>query len=342
MSFFPPILLHYYITYRCNCKCTFCDIWRIDELCHVGDAGIEEVRRNLTDARKLGTRFVDFTGGEPLLHPQLPDMLEQAKNLGFKTSITTNCILYPQRAKELAGSVDFLHFSIDSSDSHQHDSIRSAKAFSRVGESIETAKRLGEVPDLLFTVTEENMDSLLPLAEMAQKLRWMLIVNPVFSHQLKRGLNAEILDRLEAVANAPYVYLNKAFLRLRRNGGNSINKPRCRAVTSTIVVSPENEMLLPCFHFAQSKLPINGSLLRARKSKECNAFEARQGRFAFCQGCTLNCYFDPSFAYKLDRYFYESLAAKAKYSWYKYALRRVSAGQSRNEALEGFDIGKIG
>ncbi len=334
MNFLPPILLHYYITYRCNCRCAFCDIWRMAELEHVGDAQIEDVYKNLVDARKLGTRFVDFTGGEPLLHARLPDMLKQAKKLGFKTSVTTNCLLYSKRASELAGCVDFLHFSIDSSDPHQHNTIRGAKSFSRIGESIESAKRLGEVPDLLFTVTEENIDSLLPLAELAKKLRLILIINPVFSHQLQRDLRAEILDRMEAVANMPYIYLNKAFLRLRRNGGNSIDKPRCRAVTSTIVVSPDNNLMLPCFHFVQRKLPINGSLLQARESGECSEFSARQGRFTFCQGCTLNCYFDPSFVYKQDRYFYESLAAKAKYAWYKYVHRRILSLRSKNEKAQ--------
>ncbi len=339
MSFLPPILLHYFITYRCNCKCTFCDIWRSDDLRSNGDARLEDVCRNLMEARKLGARFVDFTGGEPLLHPQLPEMLKQAREVGFKTSVTTNCMLYPQRARELAGRVDYLHFSIDSNDPRQHDAIRRAKAFSRVSESIETAKQLGEAPDLLFTVTEENVASLLPLCELAKKRKLMLILNPVFSHRLRRELNTETLDKLESVANLPFVYLNKAFLRLRRNGGNSTDKPRCRAVTSTIVVSPNNELLLPCFHFAQRRLPIKRSLTQARESVDCKAFESGQGRFAFCEGCTLNCYFDPSFVYKLDGYFCESLAAKAKYAYYKYVHRRLFASRCEGEKAKSFKMG---
>ena len=107
MSWIPPILLHYYITERCNSRCSFCDIWQQPA---GADALPEDVARNLHDAARLGLRFVDFTGGEPLLHPELPRMLRRARSEGLRTTLTTNALLYPDRAAELEGNVDFLHF----------------------------------------------------------------------------------------------------------------------------------------------------------------------------------------------------------------------------------------
>ena len=71
------------------------------------------VKRNLEQAREIGVRFVDFTGGEPLLYEDLPRALEYARELGFWTSITTNGLGYPKRAESLKGRVDLLHFSLD-------------------------------------------------------------------------------------------------------------------------------------------------------------------------------------------------------------------------------------
>lgn len=322
MNFLPPILLHYYITYRCNCRCSFCDIWRSD---NSEDARLKDVIQNLQDARKLRVRFVDFTGGEPLLHKDLPQMLTFAKKLGYQTSVTTNCKFYPKRAKEFKGKVDFLHFSLDSLIAEQHNKLRGASVFDAVMESIDVARSLGEKPDLLFTITNDNAEQLPLLTEFAKRCGLMLIVNPVFSHTSVHELDIDLLDQIERFRYKPYVYVNTAFHRLRRNGGNKIENPRCRVVSSTIVISPDNELLLPCFHFAQKKIPIDRSLSEMRAEPILREFLAMQGRFEFCAGCTLNCYFDPSFLYRIDTYFFASLFAKTKYVLDKKIRRSVDA-----------------
>ena len=54
-----PLLLHYYITNRCNAKCRFCSIWSEKPK---SDAKIDDVINNLRAARKAGCRFVDLIG----------------------------------------------------------------------------------------------------------------------------------------------------------------------------------------------------------------------------------------------------------------------------------------
>ncbi len=320
MNLLPPILLHYYITYRCNCRCSFCNIWRTD---NSEDARLKDVIQNLQDARKLGVRFVDFTGGEPLLHKDLPQMLAFARKIGYKTSVTTNCKLYPKRAKELKNKVNFLHFSLDSLVAEQHNKLRGANVFDDVMKSIDMARSLGERPDLLFTITNGNANQLSLLSEFAKRCGLMLIVNPVFSHTSTHDLDIDLLKQIERFRYRPYVYVNTAFHRLRKNGGNKIENPRCRVVSSTMVISPGNELLLPCFHFAQKRIPLDKPLAEMRKEPILREFLASQGRFEFCAGCTLNCYFDPSFLYKIDAYFFASLFAKTKYVYDKKIRRSV-------------------
>ncbi|MDZ7725015.1 MAG: radical SAM protein [candidate division KSB1 bacterium] len=304
----PPLLLHYYITLRCNCQCTFCDIQK------PVDADYSDIVQNLRHGRDMHIPFVDFTGGEPLLHPQLPDMLEQAQHLGYRTSVTTNALLYPERAEELKGLINFFHISLDSLDPAQHNSIRGRPVYDRVMQSLDTAVRLGEQPDILYTVTPQTIGQLDAMVRFAQQLRLVLILNPVFT---RSKLEPEHLAKLERYAASPFIYVNKAFHHLRRNGGNQIQSPRCRVMDAAVVISPDNKLLLPCFHYAQTALPITGPLAALRQQPEWKYYQKNQGRLSVCQGCDLNCYFDPSFHYQFDIFFLESIVAKMRYTYHK-------------------------
>ncbi len=299
-------------------SCQFCDIGKKFAKTGQPDCKLEDVLTNLPQLKAAGIKFIDFTGGEPLLHQFVPDMLHAAKKLNLRTSITTNCLLYPERAMELKGLIDLLHFSLDSLNEAENDTIRGKGAFSAATESLYLAKQLGERPDLLFTATPDNYKAIVELAQFAQEQKTMLLVNPIFKYTWQKKIDAQILDYLEQFQKLPYMYQNRALHQLIRNGGNNQQKPRCRAVSSTIVVSPANEVLFPCFHFQQLALPLKNNWQQIRKSPLVKLYKKRQGTFSFCANCTINCYFDPSFFYKLDRYFWLSLLSKLKYGYDKY------------------------
>jgi len=313
-----PILLHYYVTYRCNARCAFCTIWDPARPGHDAAPTWEAMRANLAAARRLGARFVDFGGGEPLLYRDLPRALRQAKLLGYRTSVTTNCLVYPRRAREIAGHVDLLHFSLDAADRQMHDRIRGVPCYDRVMESLDLACALGERPDLLFTATAETYRQIEPLARLARQRRVMLIVNPEFAGVGGEVLPTDALDHLERFAGEPHVYVNRAFHRLIRRGGNDTARPVCRAAHAAIVISPDDRLLLPCFHRAQESAPIAGKLEDIWGSTLAERYRRMDGRHPFCVGCTINCYMDPSFLYRADAYLWLSLRAKVKYALDKY------------------------
>lgn len=287
-------------------------------------ARTQDVLKTLAEAGHIGVRFVDFTGGEPLLHPELAEMLAFAKQIGLQTSVTTNGELYPQRAAELQGLVDYLHFSLDSSEAAQHDRIRRRGGlFQRVLQSIDIAGKLGEQPDLLFTGTPDNFYEIEILAPFAKELRLILIINPLFPHLQNQSLDSSYLRILSRYRFHPYVYINTAFDLLRSRGGNSVGNSRCRVVDSTLVVGPDHDLLLPCFHFARAKIPLRNTLKEALESKVFQHFRKLQGNLGICQGCQINCYFDPSFLYRIDEYFFRSLFAKAWYVWNKKVRRPI-------------------
>ena len=318
-----PVLCNYYVTYRCNAKCSFCDIWEKPS----PYITLDDVTRNLRDLKRLGVSVVDFTGGEPLLHRQIHEFVGLAHDMGFITTLTTNCLLYPKYAERLRGKVDMLHFSLDSSEKEVHDRGRGVACFDFVLESIRVARELGERPDVLFTVFRQNLADLERVYEqITRPNKLVLILNPAFEYgdvETGEQLTAAELDYLSAFGKRPGVYLNQAFIQLRRDGGNHVAAPVCKAASTTLVVSPSNELVLPCYHLGEKKFPIEGRLFDLYNSAEVQQLAALEGRLPACEGCTINCYMQPSFAVETSKYFWQALPSTLKYNWDKGTWKRM-------------------
>lgn len=276
-----PLVANYYLTYRCNARCHFCDIWALEPK---QEASFETIQHNLTDLRRLGVKYVDFTGGEPLLRKDVDKIFAEAKRQGFATSMTTNTILYPKRAKEMQGLVDFLNFSLDGGDAETHDQSRGVKIFDTLVESVQIAHSLGEYPVLNHTVTAQNYDRLSEVAELGQRLNARIWLNPAFTahsnYNAKKNPTPAMVAAIETAAkkysNLGY---NKAALAFIEAGGNDTNNPRCKAVDAVIAISPNDELLLPCYHFAQKGIAIAGRLYEMyRQSEEVDEFRQSQGK----------------------------------------------------------------
>ncbi|WP_339700564.1 radical SAM protein [uncultured Roseivirga sp.] len=318
-----PILCNYYVTYRCNATCSFCDIWEKPS----PYITLKDAERNFSDLKKLGVKVVDFTGGEPLLHRELPELLKLAKSFGLITTVTTNGLLYPKRAESLKGLVDMLHFSLDYANKEKHDTARGVACFDTVMESIQLAKNLGERPDILMTVFEENIHE---IEKVYQQITLpndlVLILNPVFEYnEVETGpsLSSSTLDLLDKWAKRKNVYLNEGFIQLRRDGGNHIDKPVCKAGSTTIVISPQNELVMPCYHLGIETIPIENDLFNLYQSEKVQAAIAMEGRYNACEGCAINCYMQPSFAVEMNKYWWKALPSTIKYNRIKGTWKRL-------------------
>lgn len=311
-----PVLCNYYVTYRCNAKCGFCDIWERPS----PYITLENAQQNLKDLQRLGVKVIDFTGGEPLLHRQLPELLTLAKDLGFITTVTTNTLLYPKLAAQLAGKIDMLHFSLDAIEPEKHNESRGVACYDHLLQSIEIAKSLGEKPDILFTVNNENVSEIEEVYSFfVQKKGLHLILNPIFEYNsVGSQIAMPTIENLQKWASISGVYLNESFLDLRKAGGNSIQNPICRAASTTIVISPENELVLPCYHLGLQNFPIQNRLFELWKSNEVQALVKEEGRLPGCEGCVVNCYMEPSMAVETGQYFWKSTKSTLKYALEKW------------------------
>ncbi len=318
-----PVLCNYYVTYRCNAKCSFCDIWEKPS----PYITLEDVAQNLRDLKKLGVQVIDFTGGEPLLHRQIDQMLGMAHDMGFITTLTTNGMLYPKLAERLKGKIDMLHFSLDSVHKEKHDAGRGVACYDFVLESIKVAKELGERPDILYTVFKHNLHELEEVYQtITQPNKLMLILNPAFEYNAVdtgERLTEDELDYLSEFGRRKGVYLNEGFIQLRRDGGNHIEAPVCKAASTTLVISPENELVLPCYHLGTQSFLIKGNLQALYTSEAVEELKQQEGRLPACEGCTINCYMQPSFAVEINKYFWKALPSTLKYNLQKGTWKRL-------------------
>ncbi len=321
----PPILANYYLTYKCNSRCVYCDIPINPNNVKVKEVSPQIIIENLHALKRLGVKVVDFTGGEPLVYKDLPQVLKAAKDMGFYTSLANTGTLYPYKAKALAGLVDDLKFSLSTTDNEEYKTERGIDGYNKVIESLKLAKSLGESPSIIATATPKSLPGMEKVIKLAYDLGVIVLLGPVFDYCGNDVLNEEHLHELKRLMKYENVCLNEAFLEFFKDGGNQIAKPRCRAISSTIVISPDDYMLLPCYHMYDEKLKIkhdNGisNLDELWLSIPVQEKRKKEGSWSFCQGCTIWCYFETSFLWPMDRYFW--LNASSKAVWFKEKLRQ--------------------
>ncbi len=106
-----PILAHIIPMRRCNLSCAYCN-----EYDKVSDpVPVAEMLRRVDMLAALGTAIITISGGEPLLHPDLDEIIRRIRRVGSTATIITNgYLLTPERIQRLNRvGLDHLQISID-------------------------------------------------------------------------------------------------------------------------------------------------------------------------------------------------------------------------------------
>ena len=324
-----PVMAYYYVTYKCTARCTFCNIpdGPMDVIPVSKYASTAQSIEHFRILKKLGVRIIDFTGGEPLLKKNLPVLLKACKDMGLLTQITTNCTLYPRRAKELAGLIDIMNFSLVGPTADIHNPIRRDTSFDSVIKSMRIARELGEPYQLIFVLTNNNVDQLEPMIKLAREHQAILKVQPEFDLFGNGNVDLTHVRMAERLAFENNVYVNLGETKIF-DQGNVAAKPRCRASNAVIVVSPDGYVLYPCYHQVTTKIPLDENFARLFYSRKWKQMQDEVGTFSFCDGCRNLCYLHPSFNYKYDR-----LAVLSAISDIRYLRERLRVERERKQLL---------
>src|SRR3989475_3130517 len=109
-----PLLVQIIPIRRCNIDCGYCNEY--DKVSAPVPADV--LGRRIDKLAELGTSVVAFSGGEPMLHPDLDDLIRHIRGRGMMAGLITNgYFLVPRRIEALnAAGLDFLQISIDNVD----------------------------------------------------------------------------------------------------------------------------------------------------------------------------------------------------------------------------------
>jgi SynChlorMet cassette radical SAM/SPASM protein ScmF len=167
--------IYFYLTAGCNLACRHC--WLAPRFDPDGTRHptlpLAQFERVLDEAMPLGLGGVKLTGGEPLLHPQILELLEivAARELGL--TIESNGLrLSPAHAAAIARNPKrFVSISLDGVDAATHDGVRGvagsyAAAVAAVGHLVATGIR----PQLIMSLMRCNVGQVDAMVRLAEQL----------------------------------------------------------------------------------------------------------------------------------------------------------------------------
>ncbi|MFN2453546.1 MAG: radical SAM protein [Pyrinomonadaceae bacterium] len=106
-----PVLAHIIPMRRCNLACAYCNEYdKVSE-----PVPLDEMKRRLDKLAELGTSVVTISGGEPLMHPQLDEIIRRIRSHGMIAGLISNgYYMTPARIKRLNDAgLEYLQISID-------------------------------------------------------------------------------------------------------------------------------------------------------------------------------------------------------------------------------------
>ncbi len=182
-------VIAYNCTKRCNLRCRHC-YSASDSGCAEREMTTDQAMRFLAQLKDAGAPVCLFSGGEPLLRPDLFELLAEAKRIGLPTVISTNGTQIDadkaRRLHELA--LRYIGVSLDGQEPF-HDKFRQVKGSFRAAlTGIENCRQAGLRTGLRFTITQANADQVPAVFDIAKDIG---VRRLCFYHLVRSGRAAQ-------------------------------------------------------------------------------------------------------------------------------------------------------
>ena len=171
-----PVLrtIYFYLTEGCNLRCRHC--WlapRYDDKGRGRTLPVDLFQRAVREAKPLGLQSVKLTGGEPLLHPRFPRLLEILRQEDVGLAVETNGVLCTREIAEDLARTHHPHVSvsIDGADAETHEWMRGvAGCFEQSKEAVRHLVAAGIETEIIMSLTRRNADQIEDVVHMAEAL----------------------------------------------------------------------------------------------------------------------------------------------------------------------------
>lgn len=140
----------------CNRRCAYCFGPETTEI-----MPLHRIKDIINALAASGVRQLGITGGEPLLHPNIEEILSHIHDQGMRIYLSTNCDRYVRCRDVIRDTVSIIGIPLDGADQDTHDSPRGTGSFDAVTHAIEDIHRSGVVKIKVGTVvTRRNINDL--------------------------------------------------------------------------------------------------------------------------------------------------------------------------------------
>jgi MoaA/NifB/PqqE/SkfB family radical SAM enzyme len=203
-----PVLAHIIPMRRCNLACTYCN-----EFDKTSDPVPTDVMRRRLDAlADLGTSVITISGGEPLMHPDLDEIIRHIRRRRMIAGLISNgYYMTPERIRRLnEAGLEYLQISIDNV---EPDSV-SKKSLKNLDRKLQN---LAEYADFHVNINSvigggiRNPEDALVIARRAQELGFSTTVGVIHDgHGLLKPLNErerKVYDELKRIGKSEYARL---------------------------------------------------------------------------------------------------------------------------------------
>lgn len=172
---YPLRQIYFYLTDGCNLRCRHC--WVLSDLESSKQAAAflypELLRHIVAQARSLGLETAKLTGGEPLLHPRITEIIEIIKAADLRLVMETNGVLLtPELARAVAECRHpSISVSLDGTEAETHEWVRGVPGcFQAALQGITYLVQAGLKPQIIFSILRRNRDQIEAIIDLAQKL----------------------------------------------------------------------------------------------------------------------------------------------------------------------------
>jgi Fe-coproporphyrin III synthase len=182
-------------TRRCNLACSHC-YSASDARPDPDELSDETARAMIDDLAAFGCPVLLFSGGEPLLRPNVIDLLTYARRAGLRTVLSTNgCLIDPPLARRLAeAQLGYVGISLDGASPEANDAFRGRDgAFDEALAGIDAGQAAGLKVGLRFTIHRRNADQ---IDAMFDLLTDRAIPRICFYHLVSAGRGQALTDHM--------------------------------------------------------------------------------------------------------------------------------------------------
>jgi Fe-coproporphyrin III synthase len=179
------------VTRRCNLKCVHCYA-HAKNIAFDNELSLSEGKMLIDDLSEFGVPVMLFSGGEPLVRKDLPELADYAVKKGMRAVISTNgTLITPQIAQTLKDiGLSYVGISLDGME-EINDRFRGVKgAFRSALKGIENCKNAGIKVGLRFTINKSNVGQ---IPDIFNLLEEMDIPRVCFYHLVYSGRGSELV-----------------------------------------------------------------------------------------------------------------------------------------------------